>query len=469
MKAGLIITTYNRHQYLQQCLESVKAADLSQISTVLVVDDCSNDPETRRLIDDLDLEGVELIKAFSKENRSIKGSLLFGLDLLFNTCDVVTNLDGDAIVSKDAFNRLLELREKYPGYILTGFNCSTKNKNGSIRHKILEQGNGWNKKYSVGGINMMFDHIEYLQVIRPALLKSIKEKFNWDHQSCIISNEGYSKPIVVLEPSCVQHIGVGQSSMGHMAGGEPPDVADDFIYDTPKDYGTRLMVGQSRRDMAPRFDMAKLCLPAITLVAIDDDIDRIIKVADISCKFIKFGAVKLLSSKDSSDPRAVKIRTLGSKKEYSQFVLKELAAHIETPYALIIQHDGYVINFQAWIEEFFNYDMVGAVWNFRDHKRTCNGGFSLRSKRMMDAIANDSSIYLQNDNHINNFAEDHVLFYIYREHLEIKHNVKIAPENICNQFSLEVWGKDDKSYKGSFGFHGYGIDFSKSNLQHKPY
>lgn len=126
MKAGLIITTYNRHQYLQQCLESVKAADLSQISTVLVVDDCSNDPETRRLIDDLDLEGVELIKAFSKENRSIKGSLLFGLDLLFNTCDVVTNLDGDAIVSKDAFNRLLELREKYPGYILTGFNCSTK-------------------------------------------------------------------------------------------------------------------------------------------------------------------------------------------------------------------------------------------------------------------------------------------------------------------------------------------------------
>ena len=88
---------------------------------------------------------------------------------------------------------------------------------------------------------------------------------------------------------------------------------------------------------------------------------------------------------------------------------------------------------------------------------------------MMDAIAADDNIYLQNDHIITNYAEDHVLFYIYREYLERTHNIKIAPEEVCNQFSMEAWGREDKRYKGSFGFHGYGIDFSKSNLDHTPY
>lgn len=471
MKLGLIITTFNRVDYLRQCLSSISKADLSQVATIMIVDDCSTDKETIKLINDFELDGIELIKAFSKENRSIKWSLLFGLDILFTTCDVVMNLDGDAIITKDAVSRLLKLREQFPGHLITGFNCSTKNKNGSIRHKILEQGVGFNKKYSVGGIQLMFDKSEYLQIVRPALQKSLTQMLNWDHQTCIISNDGYGKPIIVLEPSCVQHIAVGpgSSSMGHSTGGEPPDVADDFIYETPKDYGTRLYVSQRNDGPGFAYDKAKLHIPSVTLIAVDDNIGAIIKAADISCRHIEFGAVKLLSSKDSDDPRAIKIRHLGSKKEYSQFVLKELAAYIETPYALLIQHDGYVLNFQAWRDTFLEYDMVGAVWDFRQEKRTANGGFSIRSRRMMDAIAADDNIYLQNDHIITNYAEDHVLFYIYREYLEKTHNIKIAPEDVCNQFSMEAWGREDKRYKGSFGFHGYGIDFSKSNLDHTPY
>ncbi|MBP6477750.1 MAG: glycosyltransferase family 2 protein [Chitinophagaceae bacterium] len=467
MKIGLIVTTFNRPEYLQKCLESIKNADTSQLETILIVDDCSDNPQTRSLIDDFDVEGVELIKAYSKENRTIKGSLLFGLDLLFLQSDVVINLDGDAIVSKRAFNVLINYHSKYPDHLLTGFNCTTKNKNGSVRHKIISEGPGYNTKHSVGGINMVFSKRRYLEWIRPALVHTIKFSGNWDHRSCLNSADD-KHPIICVVPSVVDHIGIS-SSMGHSAGGEPPDVASDFIYETPKDYGTRLYVSQRNDGLGLAYDKAKLHIPFVTLISVDDNIDAIIKAADISCRHIEFGAVKLLSSKDSDDKRAVKIRHLGSKKEYSQFVLKELAAYIETPYALLIQHDGYVLNFQAWRDTFLEYDMVGAVWDFRQEKRTANGGFSIRSRRMMDAIAADDNIYLQNDHIITNYAEDHVLFYIYREYLEKTHNIKIAPEDVCNQFSMEAWGREDKRYKGSFGFHGYGIDFSKSNLDHTPY
>jgi hypothetical protein len=207
----------------------------------------------------------------------------------------------------------------------------------------------------------------------------------------------------------------------------------------------------------------------VSLIAVDDNLSSIQRAADISCRNIRFNSVKLLSSEASGDPRLVPIRHLGSKKEYSQFILKELAAYVETPYMLIVQGDGFVLNHFAWSDDFLNYDMVGAAWKFRPEKRTANGGFSLRSRKMMEIIKNDDSIFLQNDSIIRNFAEDHVLFYIYRDYLEGHHGIKIAPEEVCDRFSIEAWGVPDNKYKGSFGFHGFSIDFNDADLPYIPY
>lgn len=463
-KLSLLVTCYNRPQYLRQCLESIKRSDLSQVNTVLIIDDCSTDQETLRLINEFDLPGVELIKAFSKENRSIKGSLLFGLDILFNTCDVVTNLDADAMVTKDAFNRLLELHERFPFHIKTGFNCLTKNKDGSTRHKVLSEGDGYNTKGSVGGINMVFEKTTYLQIIKPALQKCLLKGGNWDHQACLISTNGYGREIICLTPSCVQHIGI-ESSMGHGAGGEPPDVADDFIR------GSLTVRNLSDGETSYSQSALTLLLENVTLIAVDDNIQGIIKAADISCKDIEFEAVKLLSSMDSDDPRAVKIRHLGSKKEYSQFLLKEIVDYIDTPYFIVFQADGFILRSEAWTDDFLKYDMVGAIWHFRDHKRTANGGFSCRSKRLHQILKEDDSIVLTNDNIITNFAEDHNIFYIYREYLEEKYSIKVAPEELCEKFSIEAWGvkPPGNKYNGSFGFHGFNLDFSDCDLPYIPY
>lgn len=466
MNVGLIISSYNRPNYLKQCLDSIRRADLTQIDTVMVIDDCSGNQETIQLINDFELDGVDVVKAFSKENRSIKGSLLYGCDLLFNSCDIVINLDGDAIVAKSFVNVLMSLKDRFQENIITGFCCFTKNKDGSERHSVLKMADDYTERKSVGGINMLFDVRQYNNWMRPALLKSIEQNLNWDDHTCRASFAD-GKRIITSRPSVVQHIGF-DSSMGHSAGGELPDEASDFVYDEPQDYGTRLMVIEGKYGEVTH---AKLLLPKVTLIAVDDNVDGIIKAADISCRFIDFAAVKLLSSMFSEDKRVIPIRHLGSKKEYSQFLLKEIVDYIDTPHFIVIQADGFIINYQSWTDEYFNYDFCGAVWNFRDHNRIGNGGCSIRSRKLHEILKNDDEIVLRNDNIIVNWAEDHNIGYIYRKYLESTHGIKFAPERICNKFSFEGWGlkPPENKYNGSFGFHGFSIDFNEADLPYIPY
>jgi hypothetical protein len=453
MKVSLIITTFERPAYLQRCLDSVRRSDLSQVDCVMIVDDCSQDKQTIKLINDFELEGVELIKAFSKENRSIKGSLLFGCDLLFNESGIVVNLDGDAVVRRDFLEVLLRHKQAAPNNIITGFNCTTKNKDGSTRHHIMWAGEDYNMKTTVGGINMLFGKTEYEKYIRPALVETLSHGGNWDHKACLNSKKD-NLAIRCSVPSVIDHIGIEISSMGHSIGGEPPDRADDFDDDF-----------QIYMDAMYKYDLRK-----VTLICADGaDVNRVIHAANISCRDIEFGAVKILSHLTSDDPRVIKIRPLLSSKDYSQFVLKEMINYVDTDYMMIFQHDGFPINPDAWSEDFLKYDMVGAAWKFRPEKRTANGGFSLRSRKMMEIIKNDDSIFLQNDSIIRNFAEDHVLFYIYRDYLEGHHGIKIAPEETCDRFSIEAWGVPDNKYKGSFGFHGFNTDFSEADLPYIPY
>lgn len=454
MKVGLIICCYNRPEYLKKCLESISRADLSTIDTVLVVDDCSFDTGTLHLIDNFHLGGVNLIKAFSKENRSIKGSLLFGCDLLFNSCDIVVNLDGDAIVAKSFVNVLMGLKDRFQENIITGFCCFTKNKDGSERHSVLKIADDYTERKSVGGINMLFDIRQYNNWIKPALIKSLEQNLNWDDHTCRASIAD-GKRIITSRPSVVQHLGES-SSMNHSVGGEPMDRADDFEDDL-----------ELYKSIVYKYDLRN-----VTLICADGfDVDRVIHAANIACREIEFGAVKILSHLPSDDPRVIKIRPLLSSKDYSQFVLKEMINYVDTDYMMIFQHDGFPINPKAWSEDFLKYDMVGASWKFKTEKRTCNGGMSVRSRRMCEAIRDDDQIFLQNDNIIKNFAEDHVLFHIYREYLEGVHKIKIAPEEVCDRFSIEAWGVNPpgNKYNGSFAFHGFGVDFSDADLPYIPY
>ena len=87
---------------------------------------------------------------------------------------------------------------------------------------------------------------------------------------------------------------------------------------------------------------------------------------------------------------------------YSEFVLYGLHHYIDTPYALIVQHDGWALNPDNWQDDWLNFDYVGGLthaaltsygvykiwytwWGEPDVRVVQNGGFSLRSKDMLKA------------------------------------------------------------------------------------
>ena len=140
----------------------------------------------------------------------------------------------------------------------------------------------------------------------------------------------------------------------------------------------------------------------------------------------------------------VRIAPIRSRDAYSQFVLKDLRAHIKTDYALVVQWDGFVIDGNAWADEFWNYDYIGAKWPHESGEfRVGNGGFSLRSKRLLDALADDA-VALNSEN------EDTAICIRHRALLEQKYGIVFADERVADRFAFDV----SRPIGPTLGFHG---------------
>lgn len=133
-----------------------------------------------------------------------------------------------------------------------------------------------------------------------------------------------------------------------------------------------------------------------------------------------------------------------SKREYSRFILKDLNQYIKTDFVLIIQADGYVIDADQWDDEFLNYDLIGAPWPYDHDRRIGNGGFSLRSRKLVTAVATDDLIDVLH-------PEDQSICIIYKFYLEEKYGITFAPEELAAKFSYELYEPTQKT----FGFHGW--------------
>jgi hypothetical protein len=78
-------------------------------------------------------------------------------------------------------------------------------------------------------------------------------------------------------------------------------------------------------------------LPNVTLLGVDCvNVERIQKALDISSLGIEFGAVKLLTSLPTDDPRKIEIPHIGSIEEFSRFSLSEFHKYVDTDYVLTV-------------------------------------------------------------------------------------------------------------------------------------
>lgn len=154
--------------------------------------------------------------------------------------------------------------------------------------------------------------------------------------------------------------------------------------------------------------------------------------------------------------------------QYSALTLDLLPEVVQTDFNLVIQADGYAVNANAWSDEFYGYDYIGATWpKDIEGRNVGNGGFSWRSKRLYEALLDLRSRYALNDVLPNalslegredrfgaqSIPEDSLIGKVYRPLLESKYGIRFAPTEIADQFSIET-KVDSPWMTKSFGFHG---------------
>jgi hypothetical protein len=187
----------------------------------------------------------------------------------------------------------------------------------------------------------------------------------------------------------------------------------------------------------------------ITLVAIEFQWYDLTKYAiQHSLKHIDPKEIIIISDKQIDIPGAKNIirPPVTNISEYANIMLKGTAEHVNTKHALYVQWDGMANDQELWDNDFLDYDYIGAPWPWEtDGKNIGNGGFSLRSKRLLDACQ-DPIVCLTKEDSV---AEDKIIGNIQRPYLEEKYGIKFAPIEIAKHFSFEL-GK----YTPSFGFHG---------------
>lgn len=192
----------------------------------------------------------------------------------------------------------------------------------------------------------------------------------------------------------------------------------------------------------------KLKLPNVTLCLVESrSLELALFSIEKSSQQIEFGQVILftdLSPPARSDILFKNIGHIGSAEDYSRFVCGEIWKHIETPFVLITQWDGCVINAAAWRDEFLEYDYLGAVWPQFTTCRVGNGGFSLRSRHLCEIVSPWAASLTE--------PEDVAICRTWRGQLERQHGIRFAPEAVAATFAFE---RDIHSRRDAFGFHGF--------------
>ncbi len=207
-------------------------------------------------------------------------------------------------------------------------------------------------------------------------------------------------------------------------------------------------------DFAPLRE--RIAVPDTTLCIVDCQnyalAERALRLSMRGCAF---EAVRFLTDRDRNlrDVETIVIPKIDSVQSYSRFIAKDLLRYVDTEYVLVIQWDGYVINPMAWNPQFLLFDYIGARWlhsehRVRPHHNVGNGGFSLRSRTLLEALQDEVIQELD--------PEDTMICRVYREWLEERYRIAFAPDAVADQFAFEHTHPTNIP----LGFHGV-VNFAR--------
>ena len=153
--------------------------------------------------------------------------------------------------------------------------------------------------------------------------------------------------------------------------------------------------------------------------------------------------------------RHVRIDPLKNIAQYNALTLDQLPQWTGCDTTLLIQWDGFVLDGQRWRGDFVDFDYIGAPW---PHMAGAvgNGGFSLRSRRLLNAVQRLRQDEPQADV---DTAEDLQICFKYRAPLQAQ-GLRFAGTDVAGAFACErqpataTWAAAPAAGLSSFGFHG---------------
>ena len=194
-----------------------------------------------------------------------------------------------------------------------------------------------------------------------------------------------------------------------------------------------------------------LHLPDVTLLCVDTMYpDLALFAIERSMERARFGAAVFITRPDhglARFPPGLEVVTderIRSVSDYSFFMLRGSLPLVNTSHCLIVQWDGFVLDPSMWSDEFLRCDYIGPVWPhfMRDGHCIGTGGFSLRSRRLLQALL---------DERIKPFhPEDVCIGRGNRELLERHHGIVFADQRTAHRFAIEGMYENPSA----FGFHG---------------
>ena len=197
-----------------------------------------------------------------------------------------------------------------------------------------------------------------------------------------------------------------------------------------------------------------LHLPDVALILVDTVCPELAAVAITrSCSKVRFGSVHIWANSldhwwgcfPYQKEAHVRPCTATCFNDVSQLIWETVPKYVGSKYILIQHWDSWVLDPDAWDDNFLTYDYLGAPWGWHnDDKEVGNGGFSLRSMRLVKKVGS-SGLWRHWG-----MPEDAAVCRINRHLLEPEFS--FAPVPLAAKFSFER-----THYQGPgkhFGFHG---------------
>ena len=189
-------------------------------------------------------------------------------------------------------------------------------------------------------------------------------------------------------------------------------------------------------------------LPNVTLLCVETRDPELAHWAIDQClSRTQFAKVVLITNlervnKQRSDIEYVQAPNIRTTRDYSDLLLTGLDQYVKGSHVLVIQWDSFVIHPELWTDDFLSYDYIGPVWPHHPQNPVGNGGFSLRSVKLLEAI--------KKPGFFKKHPEDYCICVDNKTFLEQECGIRIAPANVAEQFAVER-----SPWHQAFGFHGF--------------